>query len=166
MENASKALIIAGAILISILLISAGILIFNSGSGISDDSEATGDAMALAAAEENSRIVLSTMDIENDAIFNNYIKSKYEGRTLTKTEVIELCTLVIERTKQITGAEYSRDETYITTQSTYAVYHDHRGYTFNLEDDKLYKVSFVQSWNQEQNTAKEQIFSVQVTKVN
>ena len=34
MENASKALIIAGAILISILLISVGIMIFNSSSGL------------------------------------------------------------------------------------------------------------------------------------
>ena len=36
MENASKALIIAGAILISILLISVGIMIMNSTSGIQD----------------------------------------------------------------------------------------------------------------------------------
>ena len=34
MENASKALIIAGAILISILLISVGIMIFNSSNGL------------------------------------------------------------------------------------------------------------------------------------
>lgn len=37
MENASKALIIAGAILISILLISVGILVMNSTSGMQDE---------------------------------------------------------------------------------------------------------------------------------
>ena len=39
MENASKALIIAGAILISILLISIGIMIFNSSSGLFDSAK-------------------------------------------------------------------------------------------------------------------------------
>lgn len=37
MENASKALIIAGAILISILLISVGILVMNSTGGVQDE---------------------------------------------------------------------------------------------------------------------------------
>jgi len=37
MENASKALIIAGAILISILLISVGILVMNSTTGVQDE---------------------------------------------------------------------------------------------------------------------------------
>lgn len=37
MENASKALIIAGAILISILLISVGIMVMNSISGVKDE---------------------------------------------------------------------------------------------------------------------------------
>ena len=36
MENASKALIIAGAILISILLISIGIMLINSGREVTD----------------------------------------------------------------------------------------------------------------------------------
>ena len=36
MENASKALIIAGAILIAILLITIGILLINSGSGVAE----------------------------------------------------------------------------------------------------------------------------------
>lgn len=39
MENASKALIIAGAILLSILLISLGILIYNNAKGTVDDAD-------------------------------------------------------------------------------------------------------------------------------
>ena len=38
MENASKALIIAGAILLSILLISLGIMIFSNASGVIDSN--------------------------------------------------------------------------------------------------------------------------------
>ena len=39
MENASKALIIAGAILLSILLISLGIMIFNNASNVANGQQ-------------------------------------------------------------------------------------------------------------------------------
>lgn len=45
MENASKALIIAGAILISILLISLGIMIYNQAKSVTDSQQM--DAVAL-----------------------------------------------------------------------------------------------------------------------
>lgn len=41
MENASKALIIAGAILLSILIISLGIMIFNQASGVVNNNSMT-----------------------------------------------------------------------------------------------------------------------------
>ena len=47
MENASKALIIAGAILISILLISVGILVMNSTGNMQDQVSSSGDSMAI-----------------------------------------------------------------------------------------------------------------------
>ncbi len=47
MENASKALIIAGAILISILLISVGILVMQSASGVQDQMGHQMDATEL-----------------------------------------------------------------------------------------------------------------------
>ena len=46
MENASKALIIAGAILISILLITVGITVMNAAGGATDQVEGTSDTMA------------------------------------------------------------------------------------------------------------------------
>ncbi len=49
MENASKALIIAGAILISILLISLGIIMFNSSKGTTDQATSTANAMESGA---------------------------------------------------------------------------------------------------------------------
>ena len=47
MDNASKALIIAGAILISILLISVGILVMNSTGNMQDQVSSSADSMAI-----------------------------------------------------------------------------------------------------------------------
>ena len=47
MENASKALIIAGAILVSILLISIGVIIINSTGDMQDQVGTTTDTMAI-----------------------------------------------------------------------------------------------------------------------
>ena len=49
MENASKALIIAGAILISIILISIGIMVIQSGNQLVDEAGGKMDAQALQA---------------------------------------------------------------------------------------------------------------------
>lgn len=49
MENASKALIIAGAILISILLITLGITLYNSSKGTTDQATQLGDTMGNGA---------------------------------------------------------------------------------------------------------------------
>lgn len=49
MENASKALIIAGAILISILLISLGIIMFNQSKSTTDQASGTANAMEQGA---------------------------------------------------------------------------------------------------------------------
>ena len=165
MENASKALIIAGAILISILLISVGILVFNSTRGFTDNAGATDDAMELAAALENSRIVLGTMNIEDDTTFNNYIYNKYASvekysqNTITRskdckitaTQVRELCVLVIERNKKLTGGEDSkyRTETYISSQTENGceVYYRNGEYTFDLDNNALYEVILEQRWS-------------------
>ena len=49
MENASKALIIAGAILISILLISIGIMVINSAGGLTETAQKSMDKQTLDA---------------------------------------------------------------------------------------------------------------------
>lgn len=49
MENATKALIIAGAILVSILIISIGIVIVNAGMGVQDVATGKMDAQAIQA---------------------------------------------------------------------------------------------------------------------
>lgn len=45
MENASKALIIAGAILLAILLISLGIMVYNQAKGTINDADLTAEAV-------------------------------------------------------------------------------------------------------------------------
>ena len=56
MENASKALIIAGAILIAIMLISLGIIIVKSTSGTTQNAETVGQSMGTAADNAISKI--------------------------------------------------------------------------------------------------------------
>ncbi len=73
MENASKALIIAGAILLSILIISLGIMIFNQASGIVNNN-------SLSEAE------IST--------FNNKF-TQFEGGNVRGSNVNALITAVI-----------------------------------------------------------------------
>ena len=66
MENASKALIIAGAILIAILLISVGIMVMNSTSGVTD--QVGGQMDALGVQQFNSKFdpYLGTNKTAND----------------------------------------------------------------------------------------------------
>ena len=52
MENASKALIIAGAILIAILLISSGVLIINSTGGVREEIQSSSDNLEVQSFNE------------------------------------------------------------------------------------------------------------------
>ncbi len=63
MENASKALIIAGAILISILLISLGIIMFNASKGTTDQASGTANAMEQGAQKGVNSIQNSLTNI-------------------------------------------------------------------------------------------------------
>lgn len=74
MENASKALIIAGAILIAILLISVGILVMNSTGSVTDEVGKTADTMALQT-------------------FNSQFTT-YEGTNMTASQVKSLMGLI------------------------------------------------------------------------
>ena len=58
MENASKTLIIAGAILVSILLVTSGIIIFNSTRGITDNAGTIGNEVKWIVAREKAKIIL------------------------------------------------------------------------------------------------------------
>ena len=70
MENASKALIIAGAILVSILIISAGMLIFSSSSGLFNSAK-------------------SSMSDQEAKMFNQKF-TMYEGENVSGSSVRQL----------------------------------------------------------------------------
>ncbi len=177
MENASKALIIAGAILIAILLISVGILILNSISGVTDSAKKAGSEMTEFAELENARIVLATMNIKDDDAFNDYIYNRYgsvqkssgnniarsKECNITASEVRELCALVIERNKKLTGGGNDRSETYISSRyyENCKVYYRDGEYHFELDEDALYQVTLEQNYynNGKRN---EGVYSVQI----
>lgn len=60
MENATKALIIAGAVLISILLISVGIMVFNASSDPINQAQNSSEAQAVQMFNESFQQFLGT----------------------------------------------------------------------------------------------------------
>ena len=107
MENASKALIIAGAILISILLISVGIVIMNA---ISEPVASAGDTAASMGAETfNSK-------------FDTFAGNKVDYNTAKQAITAVLSTASGERKITLTGsagsttissiADLNRNKTY------------------------------------------------------
>lgn len=98
MENASKALIIAGAILISILLISVGIMIFNSSSGLFDSAK-------------------SSMSEQEVRMFNQKF-SMYEGENVSGTEVRELFNAIKTNNANAENQQVKMNTKEIKTTST------------------------------------------------
>ena len=88
MENATKALIIAGAILISILIIALGVMIYNNASGTVDDADLTdteiqafnskftqyiSDSMSATDVESLIKQVQATNESENASGTNRFV---------------------------------------------------------------------------------------------
>jgi len=129
------------------LLISVGILIFNSSSGTTNNAGAAGDAMEIAAISERARIILETSDIKDNGEFNNFIRKKYgHWRMLNKEEIIELCELVKLWAIKATGSNgHTHEVTHITCNSSkedYIVYQLDNGQVnySRLENDKKYRL--------------------------
>lgn len=90
MENASKALLIAGAVLIVILLISVGIMIFNSSKGLF--SSAT-----------------TSMSQQEKSMFNTKF-TMYEGPNVSGTQLRELIRAVITNNTDEDNAKVTINE--------------------------------------------------------
>lgn len=105
MENASKALIIAGAILISILLISIGIMIFTSSSGLFNSAK-------------------TSMSDQEKNMFNQKF-TMYEGSKATASEVRELIRAVINNNADDENPDIQINDTDIDSNtSTTAIPND------------------------------------------
>ncbi len=66
MENASKALIIAGAVLIAIILVGIGVALITNSSQVNDDAETTMEAVDQAANEYATNITESLNGDDGD----------------------------------------------------------------------------------------------------
>lgn len=95
MENATKALLIAAAVLIVIVLIALGVKLLNSTSNISEQTEQTSESIKDSTMDAIGSITanLAGIDSMDDATFCEYIKNKYSGERTGK-EVLELCDII------------------------------------------------------------------------
>lgn len=112
MENASKALLMAGAILIAILLISAGIIIFNSTTGLQDEVGRLSDGTAIKTFNSN---------------FENYA-----GTNVPKAQVQSLLSTIIASNAKsdidvgvylMQGTNIIRDPQVAMSNLSYSYYH-------------------------------------------
>lgn len=85
MENASKALIIAGAILISILLISVGVLVMNAMNPMTEQAQGQSEGMAIktfnaqfTAHEGSGRSVAQVRSMLNDVNASNAVNADHK----------------------------------------------------------------------------------------
>ena len=98
MENASKALIIAGAILISILLISVGILVMQSANSVTSRMEGEMDTTAIRAFNakfenyvgtrrgSSIKALISDVSASNVSNPDDHVKIKFNNGTETDSE--------------------------------------------------------------------------------
>lgn len=89
MENASKALLIAGAILIAILLIGIGMMVFGNISGITGQSQQQMDSMEIQ-------------------IFNSKFSS-YEGTNVSGSNVKQLLNTIVAHNSSTTDTSLQLD---------------------------------------------------------
>jgi len=142
MENASKALLIAAALLIVILLISFGIKIFNSSKDSSKDAQAVGESIVSSTSSARISAILSMIDYKDDTVFLNFIKDNYgNGKALSKNEVIELYELIMKRTQILYSKKYKHNTIHIPQGRGMARYDISKG-TVNYENitNKKYKL--------------------------
>ena len=121
MENASKALIIAGAILLAILIISLGIMIYNQASGVVNNN------------------AMSEVDIST---FNNKF-TQYEGTNVRGAQVKALLQQIAtnnvtyqdDTTRQVNVTFDGADKAKITNASTAGTVNTGKTYTVSSTTD-------------------------------
>lgn len=143
MENASKALIIAGAILISILLISVGIIVMNA---INDPVSQAGDSSASQAIEifnskftaytgeisgSTLRSAISTINASNgtDSTHKVALTSSVSGLTSASIKSNETYTVDAKYADKDTGLSYTASASVISGPTTPA---SKNGYLYEL----------------------------------
>ena len=146
MENSTKALLIAAAILIAILLISIGVRILNSTQDSVDSAQDVGNAMQAKAIQIKVKTILEKINYVDDNIFGNYIRANYEG-TQTPEKTAELILLVYTRSQNLFGTVRKDDEIRISRgnetdpASKYFSYNEKTGVVTMKQPNSMYNVS-------------------------
>lgn len=119
MENASKALIIAGAILISIILISIGIMVIQSGQQLVSEAEQSMDEQTLLAyntkytnyigRQRGSTIRTLVQQVQSNNASNPdlLISVIYGGTTYTNQDVTNVISLINSSSTYEVSVAYS-----------------------------------------------------------
>ena len=119
MENASKALIIAGAILISRMLISIGIMVIQSGQQLVSEAEQSMDEQTLLAYNtkytnyigkqrgSTIRTLVQQVQSNNASNADLLISVEYGGQTYTNQEVTNVISLINSSSTYEVSVEYS-----------------------------------------------------------
>lgn len=113
MENASKALIMAGAILIAILLISAGLIILNSTKGVTEQGGRA--AKTLEVETFNSQFTKYCGDrVLGSKVkdLQNFVNSYKSANTEANINVIGITTIIPNKYYKVEDTGY--DKGYIT----------------------------------------------------
>jgi len=143
MENASKALIIAGAILISILLISLGIMIFNKNSGMVEQSNSVLDTITGSNAFKEATTLLDPVKY-----FNSQFE-KYIGSNVSPDKAREFINAIIKN-----NSNPNNHRIYITLKYAGGDTIPGKGHQYTtsqlqealktIDDSKLYKIQMTE----------------------
>ena len=117
MENASKALIIAGAILLSILLISLGIMIFNTAQDTTKNSGMT-QAQVTAFNNKFSKYEGTIKGSEVRSLIQEVIASNGDQNNVNASRTI---TIQLNSADYVTGTTVKNSSTQIETTKSYTV---------------------------------------------
>lgn len=111
MENASKALIIAGAILISILLIGVGIIVMNA---INDPVARAGDASKSQAIEIfNAKFTAYTGEVKGSALRSVISTINSSNGTDSEHKVSLRSNITGQNATQVTSSDIKSNKTYV-----------------------------------------------------
>ena len=143
MENATKALLIAAAVLIVILLIAFGMRIFNSTGDTSKEAELVGDQITDSTSDAYTSLILAMQgQVDEDTFYKN-LKKEYSGKQ-TYEKVRELWNLLEKRN---TGSPHDHDKTHISCYSGDIKDNGTKFEAYNLSRDKYYKVTFSSNYS-------------------
>lgn len=116
MENASKALIIAGAILISIVLITLGVVILGQGQDVVNSSNMDAQAISSFNSQftqyEGDSVTGSRINTLINAVISSNTVSNRDGElnkliniTVTESDGIKLNTITVSNVTYVSGVE-------------------------------------------------------------